>query len=269
MHLHALLLLCMVCAVLVPESTAQMISGYYVVPSEHMALEQRSYLENKMKTAISSAGLMVTDDYFPMVTAIQYNHLETIVQEGIRRTYKCDGEVTLVVLFDETQTVLGARTFSVSGIGTSQATAQANAVRKISVSPIVLKELYSTAEKNYLAAVNAFAEKRYREGKRSYGQGDYSASIEILSQIPSSTEVYAQAQKLIEAAAKERSAEQKRAEDRVEREKERQHEIRQQAIRETAATQRQIVRSTERVAVERTRANERYHSLWLSLMANR
>lgn len=247
----------------------QMTSGYYVVPSEYLDPEQRSYLENRIKTTISNAGLMVTDDYFPMVTAIQYNHIETIVVEGIRRSYKTDGEVTVVVLFDETNTVLASRSFPVSGIGTSTAIAQANAIRKISIPIQVLKEFYASAASNYESAVNAFSEKQYRRGKELQGMGELSDAIAVLSTIPESTKQYASAQKLIDQASRQRQQREEAETQRAERERERQHELQKTTIQEVGKTQRQIVRSSAEVAVERTRVNERYHSLWLSIMAGR
>lgn len=261
------LLICMViCAA---SAAAQMTSGYFVVPSDYLEPEQRSYLENKIKTAISSAGFMVTDDYFPMVTAIQYNHIETIVVEGIRRSYKTDGEVTIVVLFDETNTVLASKTIPVSGLGTSTAIAQANAIRKISIPAATLKEFYAIAEKNYQSAINAFSEKQLRIGRELYGQGSWSESISALSAIPQGTKSYSEARKLIERAGTQRQKEVAGELQRAEREREREHEIQKTVIEEVGKTQRQIVQSTAQVAVERERANERYHSLWLRIMASR
>ncbi len=194
------LLLCQCWALFLP-ATAQIQSGYFVAPSDKMSAESQQYLENKIRTAMSKAGAIAADGYFPMVTVLKYDEIEVLEISGMRTMYKSIGEVNLQVVMDAVgngkPTLLGSTSFSLEGIGTSRQNAQMTAVRNIQIPEEALKSLYQRVAASYKQAAEIHCNGLLQEAKKLLVQKNYQEAMDAAMQITPSCANHKQSQQLV------------------------------------------------------------------------
>lgn len=134
----------------------EMQSGYFVAQSPALTEESRLLLENKIAVSLSEAGVTSTDQYYPVVTCVKYDEVETIENTGIRTVYKTVGNVTILIMLEKSSKLLSAKAFKVEGSGTTKEIAQNNAINGVEISSDDLKELFAknkTAIKNEVSKI--------------------------------------------------------------------------------------------------------------------
>jgi hypothetical protein len=175
----------------------ELTSGYYVVPSQSMDEQTKEFLGNKLKTALTATGLKATDDFFPMFTVIKYDEIETIEMSGIRKTYKTTGEVSVFILFENSNEILSSISFHIEGIGNTIKIAQANAIKNISIPTEKMELLIEKAKNNYSDAIKIFSKGKLADANKFYMNGDYGSAIESASYVPKESQYYKEAASLI------------------------------------------------------------------------
>jgi hypothetical protein len=243
-------------------------SGYFVVPNNAINESVQEQLGNKIKVAMSKAGMAATDGYFPMVTVVKYDELETIEIPGMRKMYKTSGTVTLLMTFTNTNTSLAATDFSVEGIGVSKETAQKTAINNIVIPVDKLKDMAEKAKKNYASSMESYASNRLQTAKKLKASKDYWSALEAVSEIPKGSKPYAEANKLFveleKLVEKESVKEEKLQAIREQREFELTKD--QMKYDNEQAVERQKTKRTE--IESRARVNERYYEMWTSYYYN-
>lgn len=163
-----------------------MISGYYVADSPSLTEESRQLLENKIAEALSEAGVTSTDQYYPVVTVVKYDEIETIENTGIRTIYKTVGKVSLLLMLEKTKKLISAKSFKVEGSGTSKEVAQNNAIENIEVSSADLKELFS---KNKAAIKNEMSKNKSTTKKTTKGTSSTTTKTDDKTKLASGKKV--------------------------------------------------------------------------------
>lgn len=171
-------------------------SGYFVVPNDAITESVQEQLGNKIKVALSKVGISATDGYFPMVTVVKYDELETIEITGMRKMYKTTGTVTIIITFTNTNTSLAATDYNVEGIGVSKESAQKAAIGNISIPLDKLKEMSEKAKVNYTNSMDAYAQNRLSNARKMKASKDYWSALEIVSEIPKDSKLFPEANKL-------------------------------------------------------------------------
>lgn len=201
-HFFAMCTLVFFCGIAwyVPIIHAQIQSGYFVAPSASLSSESQQYLENKIRIAMSSAGAIPNDGYFPMVTILKYDEIEVIEISGMRTMFKSIGEVTMQVVMDAGSngkaTLLGSTSFALEGVGTSKQQAQMTAIRNIEIPEAALKTLYQRVSANYRQASEIHCSTLLQEAKKLLAQQNYQESLDAVMQITPTCANYKQAQQL-------------------------------------------------------------------------
>lgn len=240
----------------------ELTSGYFVVPNPALDEAVQEQLGNKIKASLSKAGVIATDSYFPMVTIVKYDEIETIEISGIRKMYKTKGVVTIIVTFTNTNTALATEEFDVEGVGVSKKVSQATAVKNINIPPDVIKRMMEKAKVAYQSSMNQYTSAKLTSAKKLKASKDYFAALEELSDIPKESKDYTEAQKLIAEIEKLIDKEEKEAQKRAEQQAAREHELKKLQLQneKELAIERQ---KTERTSIEaRARVVERYLRVW-------
>lgn len=243
-------------------------SGYFVVPNDAITSSVQEQLGNKIKVAMSKAGMAATDGYFPMVTVVKYDELETIEIPGMRKMYKTSGTVTLLMTFTNTNTSLAATDFSVEGIGVSKETAQKTAINNIVIPVDKLKDMAEKAKKNYSASMESFAANRLATAKKLKASKDYWGALEAVSEIPKNSKPYAESNKLYAELEKLVEKESVKEEKLQAIREQREFELTKDQMKydNEQSTERQKSYRTE--VESRARVNERYYEMWSSYYYN-
>jgi hypothetical protein len=243
-------------------------SGYFVVPNNAITESVQEQLGNKIKVAMSKAGLAATDGYFPMVTVVKYDELETIEIPGMRKMYKTSGTVTLLMTFTNTNTSLAATDFSVEGIGVSKETSQKTAISNIVIPIDKLKDMAEKARKNYGAAMESFASNRLSTAKKLKASKDYWSALEAVSEIPKGSKPYAEANKMYAELEKLVEKESVKEEKLQAIREQREFELTKDQMKydNEQAVEKQKTKRTE--IESRARVNERYYEMWTSYYYN-
>ena len=271
------------------QSKGQMTSGYYVVPSSKMSEDIRTQLSNKLKVTLSKAGLSVTDNYFPMITVINYDENDVIEVPGIRKSYKALGTVSVYIIFDNSSSLLSATSFEVEGVGNSIDIAQSNAIKRITRPQNELESLLNKAKENYLKSLDDYSNKKLLEARAYFANNNYEEAIYILNEIPVECSSHKQAQELLDKITRQKEKERldrieterrkseqlikdqqeriiQRDKDRQENayqmEKEREHEREMERIKQGNETKREEIRN--RSSVEKT-----ISKLWTSIFGKK
>lgn len=269
MKIKYLALIIIISFISIRSSAQNMSSGYFVVPNPVMDNSVQEQLGNKIKVAISKAGVMATDGYFPMVTVVKYDETETIEIEGMRKMYKTMGNVTILITFTNTNASLAATDFAVEGVGISRKISQANAVKNIKIPEDELKTMMNTAKVNYDKALKDYTAGRLAEAKKYKANHQYSEALEVASEIRPESEYYKEAQKLVAEINKIQDKEAADAQKRADKESEREYELRKEQlknqneqIKQNAETERQSINARARVV-------ERYYRAWQAYYSGR
>jgi hypothetical protein len=243
-------------------------SGYFVVPNNAINESVQEQLGNKIKVAMSKAGMAATDGYFPMVTVVKYDELETIEIPGMRKMYKTSGTVTLLMTFTNTNTSLAATDFSVEGIGVSKETAQKTAINNIVIPVDKLKDMAEKAKKNYGASMESFAANRLATAKKLKASKDYWSALEAVSEIPKDSKPYAEANKMYAELEKLVEKESVKEEKLQAIREQREFELTKDQMKydNEQAVEKQKTKRTE--VESRARVNERYYEMWTSYYYN-
>jgi hypothetical protein len=243
-------------------------SGYFVVPNNAINESVQEQLGNKIKVAMSKAGMAATDGYFPMVTVVKYDELETIEVPGMRTMYKTSGTVTLLMTFTNTNTSLAATDFQVQGIGVSKETAQKTAINNIVIPVDKLKDMAEKAKKNYGASMESFAANRLATAKKLKASKDYWSALEAVSEIPKDSKPYAEANKMYAELEKLVEKESVKEEKLQAIREQREFELTKDQMKydNEQAVEKQKTKRTE--VESRARVNERYYEMWTSYYYN-
>jgi hypothetical protein len=243
-------------------------SGYFVVPNNAINESVQEQLGNKIKVAMSKAGMAATDGYFPMVTVVKYDELETIEVSGMRTMYKTSGTVTLLMTFTNTNTSLAATDFQVQGIGVSKETAQKTAINNIVIPVDKLKDMAEKAKKNYGASMESFAANRLATAKKLKASKDYWSALEAVSEIPKDSKPYAEANKMYAELEKLVEKESVKEEKHQAIREQREFELTKDQMKydNEQAVEKQKTKRTE--VESRARVNERYYEMWTSYYYN-
>jgi hypothetical protein len=243
-------------------------SGYFVVPNNAINESVQEQLGNKIKVAMSKAGMAATDGYFPMVTVVKYDELETIEVSGMRTMYKTSGTVTLLMTFTNTNTSLAATDFQVQGIGVSKETAQKTAINNIVIPVDKLKDMAEKAKKNYGASMESFAANRLATAKKLKASKDYWSALEAVSEIPKDSKPYAEANKMYAELEKLVEKESVKEEKLQAIREQREFELTKDQMKydNEQAVEKQKTKRTE--VESRARVNERYYEMWTSYYYN-
>ena len=239
-------------------------SGYFVVPNDAITSSAQEQLGNKVKVALSRAGLAATDGFFPMVTVVKYDELETIEIPGMRTMYKTSGTVTLLMTFSNTNTALSATEFSVDGIGVSKEVSQKTAINNIQMPADKLKDMAEKAKKNYASSMESYASNRLAEAKKMKASKDYYSALSALSEIPKGTKPYLDAQKMYPELEKlvqiESDTEAKAQAIREDRE----HDLAKDKMKYDSEKQIEQQKTLRTSIESRARVDERYYQMWNS-----
>jgi len=265
-----------------------MYTGYFVADADQLQPDFKSIIENKLKIALSDAGLYVSDGFFPMVAIIKYDEFEVIELEQIRKQYKANGIITLFITFAENNALLASKYFEVSGVGISKDLARKNAIKNIVIPRSALLELIAQVRDNYKFVIEKFYSEKFQIALSMKKQGDYRGAVEIASLINEDWSRYNEAEKLIHdcqraiqniARLEQEQKEKKESRAREDLQKEREHELEKLKIkeeteririREQGQTDRVKVKEqkeTERlVTSERTKVELAYASIWKAIL---
>ncbi|GEM_PF-1198927 len=236
-----------------------MSSGYFVAPNPAISEAVREQLGNKLKVALSKAGIMATDGYFPMVTVIKYDEIETIEISGMRKMYKCMGNVTMIITFTNTNSSLAAAEFAVEGVGVSKEIAQKQAINNIKIPSAELKDMVSKAKTNYTEALESFCSGKIIEAKKLRAKRDFNGALKEASQIPAGTKSSQEASKLIAEIQKEMDkqyADEKKAQ--AEREK-RAYELEKEKMKISAELEKEKQKTEREVAKSKANQTTTYY----------
>jgi hypothetical protein len=243
-------------------------SGYYVVPSGDMNEDSKSYLENKLKNTLMSAGVTAVEGNFPIVTAIYYHEIETIEIPGARTTYKNIGEVSIFILFENTKQELSSTAIHVEGVGNTKTIAINNCIQNINIPEDQLESLISKAKANYKPALENYSSGKLKDAKSCYSLGNYDSAIDIANDIPMESKCYKEGQKLIQKIHSIRAARIKELQDKLAADKEEKNYQRQQEMKfeleKIRLEQNNIVRQDK--VNNRSKVEEGFSKLWNSIL---
>jgi hypothetical protein len=245
------------------------VSGYLVVPTEALGESEQSMLGNKIKVALSKAGIVATDGYFPMVTMVEYDEVETIKIQGIRTMFKTYGTVTVLITFANTGAALASEEFNVEGVGTTEALSKKSAISNIAIDGGKLKAMTKSALVNYKSLLDTYCDRRISEAKKLRAQGDLESAIEAASEVPNNSVHYASATTLL--ADLNRQVEQRRTKEEKQREKEesRAHQLELEKIKAQSAVAIEKEKSERQAAADRSRTTQRYYEMWRAYFNSR
>lgn len=263
--------------ILSPFIFAQAISsGYFVVPNQAMDNSVQEQLGNKIKAALSRAGVNATDGYFPMVTIVKYDETETIEIAGMRKMYKAMGVVSIIITFTNTNASLASEQFDVEGVGATQKVAQATAVKNINIPQKTVVDMMARAKIGYEKALNDYSKGRLTEAKKIKATKDYYYALEIASEVPPDSKDYKEAQKLVAELDKLIDKDQREAQKRQDEQDKRDFELRKKQIdanteiaKEREKTNQTAIQSNADVQQARARATERYYRAWQAYYSGR
>jgi hypothetical protein len=243
-----------------------MSSGYFVVPNDKMNEDVRQQLGNKIKVALTNAGVAATDGFSPMFTVVKYDETETIELSGMKKMYKTSGEVSIMMLFENTKTTLAASSFSVEGVGVSKTVAQAAAIKNINIPESEIKNMVEKASKNYPKIKEDYSKRKLAEAKKLQAQGDAGGAIEAASSIPADSKLSKEAQSFIEKLNQKREKDEAAAEKRRDEREKQDFELQKKQMEEDSKINQENLKQqheTVRAFIEaRSRVEERYYRAW-------
>ncbi|GDX64706.1 hypothetical protein LBMAG35_15440 [Chlorobiota bacterium] len=244
-------------------------SGYFVVPNDAITESVQEQLGNKIKVALSKVGISATDGYFPMVTVVKYDELETIEITGMRKMYKTTGTVTIIITFTNTNTSLAATDYNVEGIGVSKESAQKAAIGNISIPLDKLKEMSEKAKVNYTNSMDAYAQNRLSNARKMKASKDYWSALEIVSEIPKDSKLFPEANKLFSELEKLVEKEAQKEEKLQALREQREYELAKDQLK--YENEKEVEKQkTKRLEVEsRARVNEKYYEMWTAYYYSR
>jgi hypothetical protein len=266
MKISIILLLVITLEVLPQEFT----SGYFVTPKNYMDEETRNQLGNKIKETLAGLNVKNTDDYFPVVTVVDYQEIETIQMPGIRKTYKTTGAVNLSIMFEHNNSILSAKSFNVEGTGNTIVIAQRNSIKNIKLPADQLKGLIGKASSSYSDAIEEYGKTKVKEAEDYFSKGKFYYAIEVATEVPKDSKSYKKAQNLIAQSnhkIKEikdemaRLAEQKRAEKILTDAAERRLKIETELAQQDAEIKKMRIN-------KRTKVEEGFSKLWSSIFGS-
>jgi hypothetical protein len=244
-------------------------SGYFVVPNDALDASVQEQLGNKIKSVLSKANVIATDSYFPMVTIVKYDEIETIELQGLRKMYKTKGVVTIIVTFANTNAALATEELDVEGVGVSKKVSQATAVKNINFPVETLQKMMEKAKVGYDKSMAQFTAGKLASAKKFKAAKDYNKALEELKDIPKESKDFAEANKIINEIEKLIDQDAKAEQIRQDKEKERQYELQKQQMQneKELAIEQQKTNRTEIDA--RARVEERYYRAWQAYYSGR
>jgi len=244
-------------------------SGYFVVPNPALDESVQDQLGNKIKTALSKADVIATDAYFPMVTIVKYDEIETIEIEGMRKMFKTIGTVSIIVTFTNTNTALAAEEFDVQGVGANKTISQATAVKNIKISSATIKKMMEKAKSGYEEALNSFTSGKVTNAKKLKAQRYYIDALDELSEIPSDSKNYIEASKMIKEIEKLLEKEAKEQQKVEELRAQREFELQQQQLKNQKEIAIEYQKTKQTAINARARVVERYYRAWQAYYSGR
>lgn len=251
-------------------------SGYFVVPNPAMDQTVQEQLGNKIKAALSKAGVNATDGYFPMVTIVKYDETETIEISGMRKMYKAMGVVTIIMTFANTSTALATEQFDVNGVGVSQKVAQATAVKNINIPQKTVTDMMEKAKIGYDKALKDYSIGRLTAAKKLKASKDYESALETASEVPADSKDYKEAQKLVAEIEKLIDKDTKEQQLRKDKEDERNFELQKKQAElnrdvaiEREKTRQENIKANQNIQQSRLQVVERYYRAWQAYYSGR